>query len=134
MLKREKISSVYKNLAKKNGNSANEFEGASALKIKAASAGSKADFLELLGTSDQGITAEEVRERLGTYGPNEVAHEKAPKWYIQFFEAFLNPFIGVLIVLAIISSITDVVIQAPADRDYTTVIVISIMVTRQPKN
>ena len=83
---------------------------------------------EELGTSDQGITAEEVRERLRTYGPNEVAHEKAPKWYIQFLEAFLNPFIGVLIVLAIISSITDVVIQAPADRDYTTVIVISIMV------
>jgi Mg2+-importing ATPase len=62
------------------------------------------------------------------YGLNEVAHEKAPAWYIQLFQAFLNPFIGILIVLAIVSLITDVLLAQPGDRDYKTVIVVSIMV------
>ncbi len=128
MLKREKISTVYKALGKKNGHSSNEFENAAALKIKQTSITNKAEFLAQLETTEQGLSAEEVKDRLLANGLNEIAHEKAPRWYVQFLEAFLNPFIGVLIVLAIISSITDVIIQAPADRDYTTVIVISIMV------
>src|SRR5579863_1202158 len=128
MLKREKISTVYKALGKKNGLASNEFDSAAALKIKQTSATPKAEFLAQLETSEEGLSAEEVKDRLLANGLNEIAHEKAPKWYVQFFEAFLNPFIGVLIVLAIISSITDVIIQAPADRDYTTVVVISIMV------
>jgi len=128
MLKREKISTVYKALGKKNGHSSGEFDSASALRIKQTSATGRAEFLSQLGTRTEGLSAEEVKERLHAFGPNEVAHEKAPKWYVQLFEAFLNPFIGVLFVLVIISSITDVIIQAPADRDYTTVAVISIMV------
>src|SRR5579872_7523955 len=128
MLKTEKISKVYKALGKINGHSNNEFDSPSALKIKLTSATAKAEFLTQLETREQGLSAEEVKERLSIFGLNEIAHEKAPKWYVQFLEAFLNPFIGVLVVLAIISSITDVIIQAPADRDYTTVVVISIMV------
>jgi len=128
MLKREKISTVYKALGKNNGQSSSEFDNAAALKLKEASANTKASFLATLDSREHGLSAAEVKERLSKFGLNEVAHEKAPKWYIQFFEAFLNPFIGVLFVLAIISLITDVIIQAPDDRDYTTVAVISIMV------
>jgi Mg2+-importing ATPase len=128
MLKREKITTVYKALGKTNGHSTNEFDNAAALKIKQIAVAGKTNFLSQLETRVQGLSAEEAKERLNTYGLNEVAHEKAPKWYVQFFEAFLNPFIGVLFVLSIISMVTDVIIQAPADRNYTTVIVISIMV------
>ena len=129
MLKREKIKTVYKKaLSKSNGQHSAEFESPSALRLKQASGDTKALFLEMLESHEQGLSAAEVKERLLTHGLNEVAHEKAPRWYVQFFEAFLNPFIGVLLVLAIISYITDVIIQAPADKDYTTVGVISIMV------
>ena len=124
MLKREKLKAA---LGKTNGQST-EFNTASALKIKEVAAQDKATFLSILKSHELGLSPAEVKDRFNTYGLNEVAHEKAPKWYVQFFEAFLNPFIGVLIVLAIISLITDVIIQAPADRDYTTVLVISIMV------
>ena len=125
MLKREKLKAA---LGKNNGHQSTEFSTASALKIKQVSGQGKENYLFNLQSHELGLSLTEVKDRLHIYGLNEVAHEKAPKWYVQFFEAFLNPFIGVLVVLAIISLITDVIIQAPADRDYTTVIVISIMV------
>lgn len=125
MLKREKLKAA---LGKNNGHQSTEFSTASALKIKEVASQGKSAFLSTLQSHELGLSTAEVKERFNTYGLNEVAHEKAPKWHVQFFEAFLNPFIGVLVVLAIISLITDVIIQAPADRDYTTVIVISIMV------
>jgi len=123
MLKREKSNS-----GKNNSLAPNEFDSPSALRLKQAAAADKTFFLTMLASREQGLSAAEVRERLNTYGLNEVAHEKAPKWYLQLFEAFLNPFIGVLFVLVIISLITDVIIQAPGERDYKTVIVIGIMV------
>jgi Mg2+-importing ATPase len=125
MLKREKLKAA---LGKNNGHQSTEFSTASALKIKQVSGQGKENYLFALQSHELGLSPAEVKDRLHTYGLNEVAHEKAPKWYVQFFEAFLNPFIGVLVVLSIISLITDVIIQAPADRDYTTVAVISIMV------
>ena len=101
---------------------------ASELRLKQAAANDKPDFLSMLESHEKGLSISEAKNRSHSYGLNEVAHEKAPKWYIQFFQAFINPFIGVLFVLAIISLITDVIIQAPAYRDYTTVLIISIMV------
>jgi Mg2+-importing ATPase len=57
-----------------------------------------------------------------------VSHEEAPAWYIQLLEAFLNPFIGVLIIIAAISVITDIITAPPGERDYKTVTVVSVMV------
>jgi Mg2+-importing ATPase len=127
MLKREKINTALKSLGKTNGQSS-EFDSASALRLKQAAASGKASFLEMLQTRADGLSAAEVKEHLLTYGLNEVSHEKAPAWYVQFIQAFINPFIGVLLILSIISLITDVIIQAPDDRDYTTVAVIFTMV------
>jgi Mg2+-importing ATPase len=127
MLKREKINTALKSLGKTNGQSS-EFDSASALRLKQAAASGKASFLEMLQTRADGLSAAEVKEHLLTYGLNEVSHEKAPAWYVQFIQAFINPFIGVLLILSIISLITDVIIQAPNDRDYTTVAVIFTMV------
>jgi len=128
MLKREKISKVYKALGKTNGHSPSEFDTASALKIKQIAALDKASLLSVLESQEQGLSSAEVKERLTTYGLNEIAHEKAPKWYIQLIEAFINPFIAVLLILVIISAITDIIIQKPGERDYTTVAVIGTMV------
>ncbi|PSL47913.1 Mg2+-importing ATPase [Chitinophaga niastensis] len=85
-------------------------------------------FFAMLDSSDMGLTPEQVHEKGIRYGANDVDHEKAPAWYLQLLQAFLNPFIGVLIVIAVISLITDVFLAAPEDRDYKTLVVVSIMV------
>ncbi|WP_028992573.1 magnesium-translocating P-type ATPase [Thermoanaerobacter thermocopriae] len=87
------------------------------------------EILAQLGTNREGLTSEEAQDRLEMYGLNEVAHEKPAPWYIQLIKAFINPFIGILVFLAIVSYITDVLFTAPQDRDWSTIIIISIMVT-----
>ncbi|MCS6908038.1 MAG: magnesium-translocating P-type ATPase [Anaerolineales bacterium] len=85
--------------------------------------------LHMLDTKMQGLSAEEAVERLKVYGKNEVAHEKAPAWYVQMARAFINPFNMVLMILAVVSFFLDVVLAAPEERDFTAVIIISTMVT-----
>lgn len=78
-----------------------------------------------------GLTLNEVRERYVRDGENTVAHEKRPHIFVQLLLAFKNPFIGVLIVLAIVSFITDVwlPLRSGDDTDYTGVAIILTMVT-----
>lgn len=77
-----------------------------------------------------GLTVDDAAQRLADDGPNEVAHDKAPPALLQFLEAFKNPFIAVLMVLAAISSVTDIYlpIRAGQDADYTGVLIIVTMV------
>ncbi|HWZ14304.1 MAG TPA: magnesium-translocating P-type ATPase [Mucilaginibacter sp.] len=118
----------FRFVKRNNGHNPQEFDKASILKLKNIAVCGNNKSLTLLDTRISGLSSGEVRERLSQFGLNEVVHEKAPRWYIQLFQAFLNPFIGVLFVLAIISLITDVIIQKPGEEDYTTVLVISTMV------
>jgi Mg2+-importing ATPase len=124
---KEKIKK-YSFIQRSNGHSPKEFDTASITKLKNIAVCSSNKSLTLLETHIDGLSVKEVDDRLDVFGLNEVAHEKAPKWYVQFLQAFLNPFIAVLFILVIISLITDVIIQAPGDRDYTTVLVIGTMV------
>ena len=105
-----------------------EFDTASITKLKSVAVCANGKSLTLLESRIAGLSAEEVRDRLEIFGLNEVVNEKAPAWYIQFLQAFIDPFIGVLFILAVVSLITDVIIQKPGERDYTTVAVISTMV------
>ena len=82
-----------------------------------------------LDTEFKGLSKEEVERRFETYGLNELSHEKPSPWYIQLLKVFINPFILVLIVLAIVSLITDVILVPSSERNFTTVAVITIMVT-----
>ncbi len=77
-----------------------------------------------------GLTSEDAAERLASEGPNEVAHDKAPPAILQFLEAFKNPFIAVLMVLAAISSVTDIYLpmRDGQEPDYTGVLIIVTMV------
>ena len=61
-------------------------------------------------------------------GRNELARKKADSILKRLFKAFINPFTVVLIVLAVISFITDYVIVEPEDRDLTAVLIVGIMV------
>ncbi|MEO6883976.1 MAG: magnesium-translocating P-type ATPase [Bacteroidia bacterium] len=113
---------------KKKSSAQTNHQGSSYAELINVSKREKQNFFSALESSEKGLTAEQVEEKKEKFGQNEVSHEKAPSWYTQLFGAFLNPFIGVLIILAIISLIMDVMLQAPADRDYKTITVLSIMI------
>jgi P-type Mg2+ transporter len=109
----------------KNGQDTDQIAAKS---LRNAACADRNGYLVMLDTQETGLTEAQVEEKQQIFGPNEVAHEKAPAWYIQLLQAFINPFIGILIVIAIVSLITDVFLAAPGDRDYKTLIVVSIMV------
>jgi Mg2+-importing ATPase len=85
-------------------------------------------YYAMLESSEQGLSKANVEDKKKKFGLNEIQHEKAPAWYIQLFQAFLNPFIAVLIILATASFIMDVLLAAPGEQDYKTVIVVAVMV------
>ncbi|MGO4700831.1 magnesium-translocating P-type ATPase [Dyella sp. 2RAB6] len=60
-----------------------------------------------LDTNAAGLDAEQIAERLDRDGVNEVSHEKPPHWSHQLLRAFKNPFIIVLLVLAVVQLATD---------------------------
>lgn len=79
-------------------------------------------------TTPGGLTEEDIKIRLKIYGPNEIARERRDKLIVTFIKAFINPFIGVLMALAVVSLTIDVLLAAPEDREWTSVIVITTMV------
>lgn len=82
----------------------------------------------MLESNENGLTQNIVNDRLAKFGYNEVQHQKASKWYIQLIKAFANPFIYILLAIGLVSLVVDVLIVAPEDRDYKTLIVVSIMI------
>lgn len=79
-------------------------------------------------TTKVGLSPEEVDKRQALYGKNEVVHEKKKNPVSTFVKTFINPFIGVLTGLVIISFILDVLLAGPGEQDWTAIIIISTMV------
>src|SRR5262245_14106165 len=78
------------------------------------------DMLRALDARIDGLDEAAIAERLDRDGINEVGHEKAPHWSIQLLRAFRNPFIIVLLVLAVVQLFTD--------DDFTGPTIIAVMV------
>lgn len=105
------------------------FNDRTATLLRTASAQDKSGLFKLLESDEAGLDTETVEKKLEKLGANEVAHDKAPAWYVQLLLAFVDPFIGVLILIAIVSLITDVILAPdPAQRDYKTVIVVATLI------
>src|SRR5215469_14399725 len=108
----------------RNGNGGSRsLEREKALAARAAQiAGQRLDeTLVCLGGSLAGLVEADALERLALGGPNEVAHEKPPHWLPQLLTCFKNPFIVVLITLAIIQFVSS-------PDDPRPIIIISVMV------
>ncbi|MEV7282224.1 magnesium-translocating P-type ATPase [Streptomyces sp. NPDC093111] len=73
-----------------------------------------------LSATRNGLTHAEAAARLERHGPNTVAQERAPRWYVQLAKAYANPFIAVLVFLAAVMFWQD-----PADPG---VVILSAMV------
>lgn len=97
-------------------------------KLQNASAQDDRFVYAMMETSEEGITDNTADDRRAKFGVNEVHHQKAPRWYMQLLKAFANPFIYILLIIAVVSFIIDVWLSTPEERDFKTVIVVSIMV------
>ncbi|WP_424211279.1 magnesium-translocating P-type ATPase [Streptomyces sp. BI20] len=73
-----------------------------------------------LSVTADGLTQHEAEIRRENHGPNVVAQERAPRWWVQLALAFRNPFILVLVCLAAVMYWQD-----PADPG---VLILSVMV------
>ena len=108
----------------RDGNGAGRsFDREKALSARAAKLASHGldETLKSLGASLDGLDEADAAERLERDGPNEVAHEKPPHWIVQLLSAFKNPFIIVLVTLAIIQYVSS-------PDDPRPIIIISVMV------
>ncbi|WP_336280636.1 magnesium-translocating P-type ATPase [Cronobacter dublinensis] len=117
-----KLNQKKRNLAAKNK--------ADVYCIETASAECAEQTLARLQSDARGLTAQEACARLKTCGPNEVAHDNAPPALVQLLQAFNNPFIYVLMALALISFVTDYAypLRAGQETDLTGVTIIVTMV------
>ena len=75
-----------------------------------------------LGTSDEGISIVELEDKINEYGENKIDLSTNNTALKRLADAFINPFNIVLILIAIITFITDIVI--PSQKDYATFILI----------
>ncbi len=86
------------------------------------------DVLDKLDSSQDGLLSLEADQRLAKYGKNLVSHERPLPWYRQLIQSFMDPFIGVLLILAIASLFTEFILAPPQDQNLTSVIIISILI------
>lgn len=93
------------------------------------------DNFETIGTRYSGLSSDEVLKMRAKYGNNKVTKEKRKSLAKRLAGAFINPFTAILFCLALVSTITDMVIPAfslfggsPEDFDPLTVIIILTMV------
>jgi P-type Mg2+ transporter len=78
----------------------------SAAQLRNAARTSVDELFAALQTTAYGLAAAVAEERLETNGPNQVAHERPPAWYVQLWHGFANAFSALLTVLATVSWFT----------------------------
>ena len=88
--------------------------------------------LQKFNASLEGLSEKEVIASRNAYGENKVTHEKKKTMPQRLAEAFINPFTAILFCLAIVSTITDIILPVvrgiPEEADPLTVIIIMTMV------
>ena len=77
-----------------------------AAKLREAARTPAEDLFRVYQTGPNGLSEQDAAERLEQYGPNQVAHERPPTWYVQLWHGFANAFSALLAVLAAVSLAT----------------------------
>jgi len=95
-------------------------------RMKFASTAETDELFRELGTTAEGLSEELVDKSRERYGSNRVTHGKKLSLSQRLAKAFINPFTAVLFCLAVLSSITDIIM--PDEPDPLAVIIISTMV------
>ena len=95
--------------------------------LKASKVSVKA-LLQEYGNTNKGYGLEDVSKMRERFGENQITEHKSDSVLKKIWDAFINPFTVVLIILATISFVTDIVLPAPGDKEYTGVIIVVTMV------
>lgn len=86
------------------------------------------ELLDEFNTSRGGLSAEKVELSRAAWGSNEVTRVQRDSAPVRFAKAFVDPFAGILALLAVVSLVTDVILANPAERDPSTFIIIFAMI------
>ncbi|WP_407481859.1 magnesium-translocating P-type ATPase [Elizabethkingia meningoseptica] len=121
MSEKNNIKTMLKKTTNKNLNSA------ALVKLKEAAALNEKMVYAMLETSEEGLSENTVKDRLKIYGNNEIATQKSPSWLKQFAHSFFNPFNYILACIAIISLFIDAILAPDHEKDFSTSIIISVM-------
>lgn len=120
---KNKITNPFHSFISQNG-----MNVGTVLKLQNASKQDESFVYAVMESSEDGITKVTADERRLKFGRNEIQHQKAPGWYVQLLRSFLNPFIYILLAIALVSFVIDVWLPPASEHDYKTVIVVSIMI------
>ena len=86
------------------------------------------DILKKYNTSYRGYEESKVELMREEYGKNEITHKKGDSLFKRLLESFINPFTIILLILVIISFVTDVTMADPGEKSLTSVIIVTTMV------
>ena len=87
---------------------------------------SKENFISEFNVSENGLTDNEVSEKLHKYGRNEITQTKPKKWYHYLIKSIFTPFNSILLGIALVLSYTDIYLAE--DPNYANIIVIIVLV------
>ena len=86
------------------------------------------EVLDALETSITGVQEDQVEMLRETYGENKLTKvTEVPLWK-KIYESIINPFTVILLVIAVISLMTNVILAKPGEEDPTTSIIIVVLV------
>ena len=114
LLKKVMVDKVIKNKLENN--------------LKLASKLDEKDILKKYNTSYLGYEDREVELMREEYGKNEISYKKDDSILKRLLEAFINPFTIILLMLAIVSFFTDIIMPEYGKKDGTSVIIVTLMV------
>ena len=84
--------------------------------------------LSFYNTSLTGLTEEQVEKNRDLYGENTITKGQEDSILKKIYESIINPFTIILLVIAMISMVTNVWLAKPGQEDPTTSIIIVVLV------
>ncbi len=87
-----------------------------------------AELLTQVGSSPRGLSPEQVQANRETYGENVITKANQASLWQKIYESIINPFTVILLIIALVSLVTNVILAEPGEQDPTTPIIILVLV------
>ncbi|MCL1792264.1 MAG: magnesium-translocating P-type ATPase [Oscillospiraceae bacterium] len=97
-------------------------------RLKFAALAKVEELFKKFGTTADGLVEVLIDAYRGKYGENKITRGKKVSIFARVANAFINPFTVILIVLAVVSAFTDIIIAESGQADPMAVIIITTMV------
>lgn len=88
----------------------------------------KEDLFLDLNSKEEGLTYDECEIRLEEVGKNIIVTKKQKNKFFRLLDSVINPFNLILIVIAIVTLFTDVILAPKGEKDFLTVVIILLLV------